>query len=82
MSNAAAELGRIGGSRSTPAKRRASRRNGAKGGRPKSKTGEKVLEIRSRYSAGGVFQKQLAKEFGISSSMVRFIVRRKNWKHI
>jgi len=32
---AAAELGRIGGSRSTDAKRRAARMNGRKGGRPR-----------------------------------------------
>ena len=32
---AAAELGRVGGSRTSPAKRRAARANGRKGGRPR-----------------------------------------------
>ncbi len=33
---AAAELGRLGGSRTSPAKRRAARANGRKGGRPRN----------------------------------------------
>src|SRR5215475_12539290 len=35
----AAEFGRIGGTRSSPAKRRAARRNGRKGGRPPKRPG-------------------------------------------
>jgi hypothetical protein len=36
--SAAAELGRVGGSRTSRAKRQASRANGAKGGRPRTQT--------------------------------------------
>jgi hypothetical protein len=36
--NAAAELGRVGGAKTSRAKRRASRANGAKGGRPRKQT--------------------------------------------
>ncbi len=47
---------------------------------PRAKlTDEKVSEIRSRYAVGNVFQKNLAKEFGVSQMSISFIVRRKNW---
>lgn len=41
-----------------------------------------VIEIRARYAKGGVTQKALGIEFGVSSSQVSQIIRRKNWKHV
>lgn len=39
-------------------------------------------EIRRRYEAGGVFQRELAEEFGLHQTMVSLIVRGKNWRHV
>lgn len=41
-----------------------------------------VVEIRSRYAAGGVSQYALAAEFGITQSAVSHIVSRRSWQHI
>lgn len=41
-----------------------------------------VLEIRDRYAQGGIFQRQLAAEFGVEQSLISAIVRRKLWRHI
>ena len=50
---------------------------------PNAKVNDEVVrEIRSRYAKGGVKQRQLAAEFGITQSMVCHIVRRKAWFHI
>jgi transcriptional regulator with XRE-family HTH domain len=40
---------------------------------------QKAEEIRSLYEAGGITQKELARKFGISPSMVSMIVRGLNW---
>ena len=45
-------------------------------------TGEQVLEIRSRYAAGGVRQIDLADEFGIGRATIGKIVRGERWRHI
>lgn len=45
-------------------------------------TDEEVREIRRRYDAGGVFQHQLAKEFGVSQRTICLIVRREGWTHV
>lgn len=45
-------------------------------------TSAQVLAIRSRYAAGGVFQKRLATEFGVCQSIISAIIRRKIWRHI
>lgn len=45
-------------------------------------TDEQVRAIRSRYAAGGVTQRRLAAEFGVSNQLVSTIVRRKVWTHI
>ncbi len=45
-------------------------------------TQEQVKEIRKRYAAGGVFQKELAREYGISNQQISKIVNRIWWKHI
>lgn len=43
---------------------------------------EKVLEIRRRYAAGDILQKELAIEYGVSSKHISRIVRRTEWTHI
>ena len=45
-------------------------------------TEDQVCEIRARYEAGGVFQRELATEYGVCRASVGLIVQRKNWKHI
>lgn len=40
---------------------------------------EQVKQIRERYSAGGVLQRELAAEFGVSQPMIGYIVRREFW---
>lgn len=41
-----------------------------------------VLNLRARYAAGGITQRDLAFEYGVSRSLVSVIVTRKAWKHI
>jgi len=41
-----------------------------------------VIEIRVRYAAGFVMQKNLAAEYGISKTQMHSIVHRKQWTHI
>jgi hypothetical protein len=45
-------------------------------------TDVQVLEIRSRYQAGGVSQQALAIEYGVCQPNIGCIVRREHWKHI
>ena len=45
-------------------------------------TEEQADEIRRRYEAGGVYQRELGEEFGLHQTMVSLIVRRKNWRHV
>jgi hypothetical protein len=45
-------------------------------------TASQVLEIRARYTAGGISQRALAREYGISRSAVGLILLRKTWAHI
>lgn len=45
-------------------------------------TTEQVIQIISRYRTGGISQKALAKEYGITQSQVNRIVKGQNWKHI
>jgi hypothetical protein len=42
----------------------------------------KVRELRALYATGNYKQKDLAKRFGIASSMVSFIVTRRHWSHV
>ena len=44
-------------------------------------TENQVKEIRKRV-AGGEFKRAIAREYGVSDTLVRFIVERKTWKHI
>lgn len=41
-----------------------------------------VLEIRARYAEGGVLQRELAVDFGVSVWLVGRIVRRELWTHL
>jgi HNH endonuclease len=45
-------------------------------------TDDQVRTIRLRYAAGGVFQRELAAEYGVSQVMIGLIVRGRNWSHI
>jgi hypothetical protein len=45
-------------------------------------TEEVVREIRRRYAAGGVFMRQLAEEFNLTTANVHAIISRRSWKHI
>jgi len=41
-----------------------------------------VIEIRRRYAAGGIRQKDLAFEFGVTQPLVGMIIRRQAWRHL
>jgi hypothetical protein len=43
---------------------------------------EDVLRIRDRYAAGGISQRLLGLEYGISQTAILKIVRRQRWGHI
>lgn len=45
-------------------------------------TAEKIVAIRSSYSAGHVFQHEIADRFGVSQATVWRVVRRITWKHV
>lgn len=45
-------------------------------------TEEEVISIRKRYSEGGVFQTELAEEYGLTQTAISAIIRRKTWRHI
>lgn len=45
-------------------------------------TEAQVLEIRTRYAAGGIYQFDLAKEYGVSLITLNRIIRRVTWTHI
>lgn len=45
-------------------------------------TAEQVQEIRRRYKAGGVTQKQLAEEFGVGLLAINQICTGKSWTHL
>lgn len=47
---------------------------------PMSKlTALQVDEIRARYAAGGITQRALAREYGVTQTAVWFVLRRRNW---
>lgn len=43
---------------------------------------KQVLAIRQKYSEGGHTQRGLAKEYGVSKSLIGSIIRRESWRHI
>ena len=45
-------------------------------------TDQQVLDIRRRYAAGGVFQYELAREYGVTQPNVQAIVTGRSWAHL
>ena len=45
-------------------------------------TDAQVVEIRERYAAGGISQKALADEYGVTFSLISLIVLGKTWPHV
>jgi len=45
-------------------------------------TTEQVLKIRTLYSSGEYFQREIGKMFGIDQTCVSLIVLKKHWRHI
>jgi endogenous inhibitor of DNA gyrase (YacG/DUF329 family) len=45
-------------------------------------TAAQVRSIRTRYAAGSVSQRALAREYRVSRPTIRSIVRRKSWRHV
>lgn len=45
-------------------------------------TDDQVRTIRARYAAGGVAQRRLAAEYGVSGRAILFVLQRKHWKHV
>ena len=45
-------------------------------------TANKVIDLRASYARGGISQRALAQEFGVSQAVVHRIVTRAVWKHI
>lgn len=43
---------------------------------------EEVIEIRERFSAGGITKASLSREYGVSAGTIANIINRKKWKHI
>lgn len=41
-----------------------------------------VVEIRRRYAAGGILQKELAEEFGVKQITISNITTGKHWRHL
>jgi hypothetical protein len=56
-------------------------RQGERNGRAKL-TADQVVEIRRLYKAGGITQQRLAARFGVSDSMICFIVKNQHWKSV
>ena len=45
-------------------------------------TDAQVLEVRARYAAGGVSQRALAREYGVTQPNIHAIVNRETWTHL
>src|SRR3546814_50336 len=45
-------------------------------------TEDQVREIRVRYAAEGIYQKDLAEQYGVQQAVVGKIVLRQLWKHV
>jgi hypothetical protein len=45
-------------------------------------TDSDVIEILRRYAAGGVLQRELAAEYGVSRATIAHIIGRKTWRHL
>lgn len=44
-------------------------------------TATEVIDIRTRYNAGGITQRQLSLQFGVTRALIGLIICRKIWKH-
>ncbi|MFE0470450.1 endonuclease domain-containing protein [Streptomyces sp. NPDC058947] len=60
---------------------RAAPRVGRRAGTSKL-TDDDIRTMRQRYEAGGVTQRSLAAEYGISQNAVGLILRRRSWQHV
>ena len=68
------------------AKKRSSKGKSARGRRGERHgcavlTWQQVDEIRARYAAGGVMQRELAAEFGVARQAIGYVIRGKLWRH-
>ena len=45
-------------------------------------TADRVREIRRRYAAGGISQRALAAEFGVSKGAVKHVLSGRTWRHV
>jgi hypothetical protein len=45
-------------------------------------TEKQIIEIHQRYSAGGIYQRELAEEYGVHDSVICRILKGKTWKHV
>ena len=45
-------------------------------------TTEQIVEIRTRYAAGGIRQIDLARKFGVGQSHISRIIRSESWGHV
>jgi hypothetical protein len=45
-------------------------------------TETEVLHIRALHATGQFYQRELAKQFGVSKDQIKNIVLRKQWRHI
>ena len=45
-------------------------------------TAKQVREIRRRWDAGGIKQRELANEYGVSRGAITGVIYRYNWKHV
>lgn len=45
-------------------------------------TADGVRQIRARYAAGGILQRELAVEYGMSREQISAIIRRVDWRHV
>lgn len=45
-------------------------------------TADQVLALRARYAGGGISQRRLAAEYGITQAAVSLIIRGTNWQHL
>jgi hypothetical protein len=43
---------------------------------------DKVRAIRARYAAGGITQRELAADYGVSEALISFVTARKIWRHV
>jgi hypothetical protein len=44
-------------------------------------TPERAHDIRRRYAAGGIFQRELAAEYGVTRSCVQHVIHGNSWRH-